>query len=264
MSDSVDARDPTKRFSGRVAEYVRARPSYPQGVLPILRDACGLRPGSVVADLGSGTGLFTKLLLESGATVHAVEPNDEMRAAAESMLSGAPRFTSVAGSAEATTLADSSVDLVTAAQAFHWFDVEKARVEITRIVRPPTSDAVNSVALVYNDRDVTSTAFLREYEELLVTACPKYRELQGKAEDEAKFDRMLGRGRWARHTVANEQQHDREGLVERLLSSSYAPRRGDASYEPTIDKLRAIFDRHVENGSVAMRYTTVLIVGRPA
>lgn len=256
--------DPTTRFSGRVDEYVKARPSYPQGVLPILRDACGLRATSVVADLGSGTGLFTKLLLESGATVNAVEPNDEMRAAAERLLGDAPGFKSVAGCAEKTTLGDASVDLVTAAQAFHWFDVETARVEIERIVRPPVSDAVSNVALVWNDRDAESTTFLREYEELLLSACPKYLELQGKANEVAKFDRMLGRGRWMRHTVPNEQRHDREGLVQRLLSSSYAPRADDPTYEATIGSLQAIFDHHAENGTVAMRYTTVLIIGRPA
>jgi SAM-dependent methyltransferase len=255
--------DQTTRFTGRVEDYVKARPTYPRGVLPFLRDSCGLRATSVVADLGSGTGLFTQLLLESGATVNAVEPNDEMRAAAEKILGGEPRFKSVAGRAEATTLADASVNLVTAAQAFHWFDAEAARVEIARIVRPPASDAVSNVALVWNDRDAESTPFLREYEELMRVGCPKYLELQGKAKDLAKFDRLLGRGRWARHTVANVQHHDREGLVERLLSSSYAPRAGEPRYEENVAELNAMFDRYAENGTVAMKYTTVLIVGRP-
>ena len=256
--------DQTTRFTGRVDEYVKARPSYPKGVLPFLRDKCGLRATSVVADLGSGTGLFTQLLLESGATVHAVEPNDAMRAAAEALLDEKPGFRSVAGRAEATTLRDGSVDLVTAAQAFHWFDVELARVEIARIVRPPASDAMSNVALVWNDRDLDSTPFLREYEELLVSCCPKYRELQGKADDVAKFDRLLGRGRWQRHTVPNEQRHDREGLVQRLLSSSYAPRAGEPGHEEMLAKLREIFDQRAEKGTVVMRYTTVLIIGRAA
>jgi SAM-dependent methyltransferase len=256
--------DPTKRFSGRVDDYVRTRPSYPAGLLGTLRDACALGPSSAVADLGSGTGIFTRLLLESGATVHAVEPNEEMRAAAEKLLRGAPRFHSVAGRAERTTLADGSVDLVTAAQAFHWFDVEQARAEIVRIVRPVASDSMSNVALVWNDRDLDSTPFARAYEDLLVRRCPRYVELQGKADATAKFDALLGRGRWSRHTLSNEQQLDREGLVGRLMSSSYAPHAGDADHDETFAELRAVFAQHAQNGVVTMRYTTVVITGRAA
>jgi SAM-dependent methyltransferase len=258
----VVSSDPTTRFSGRVDDYVKTRPSYPDGVLAVLRDACGLGPTSVVGDLGSGTGLFTKLLLESGATVHAVEPNDEMRAAAVAMLGTTPGFRSVAGRAEATTLAAGSVDLVTAAQAFHWFDVEAARAEMARVLR--NGDVANgrsNVALVWNDRDLEATAFLREYEELLLRRCPKYRELQGKADSVEKFDALLGAGRWTRHTVPNEQRLDREGLVGRLLSSSYAPRPGDPTHDETFRELRALFDRHAHDGEVAMLYTTVVIAG---
>lgn len=267
--------DQTTRFSGRVDDYVKTRPSYPHGVLDVLREHCGLTASSVVCDLGSGTGLFTRLLLETGATVHAVEPNAEMRAAAESML-GAPaasRFRSVDGRAEATTLADGSVDLVTAAQAFHWFDAEGVHREMRRILRPSAPKAPRAprapsakanVALVWNDRDLGATPFLRDYEELLVRRCPKYRELQGKADTVEKFDALLGRGGWSRHVVENEQRLDREGLVSRLMSSSYAPRPGEATYEETVAELRAIFDRRAESGLVAMRYATVVIVGRPA
>jgi SAM-dependent methyltransferase len=259
-----DVPDQATRFSGRVDDYVKTRPSYPHGVLDVLREHCGLEASSVVCDLGSGTGLFTKLLLECGAVVHAVEPNDEMRAAAEAMLGGEAgrRFHSVAGRAEATTLPDASVDLVTAAQAFHWFDVEGAHREMRRILRP--RHAGGTVALVWNDRDLESTPFLRAYEELLVRRCPKYRELQGKADTTGKFDALLGAGRWTRHVVANAQRLDREGLVSRLLSSSYAPRPEEPTHDETMAELRAIFDRHGEGGLVAMLYTTVVIVGRPA
>jgi SAM-dependent methyltransferase len=252
---------PTTRFSGRVGDYVKTRPSYPASVLSVLRDEHGLSPSSTVCDLGSGTGLFTKLLLESGATVQAVEPNDEMRAAAEAMLGATPGFASVAGSAEATTLADASVDLVTAAQAFHWFDVDRARLEMKRILRPG-GHARSNVALVWNDRELEATAFHRDYEELLVRRCPQYRELQGKADSVAKFDALLGAGAWTRHEVPNEQRLDREGLVGRLLSSSYAPRPGDPTHDETFAELRAIFDRHAEGGEIAMLYTTVIIAGR--
>jgi len=264
----IDPADQSMLFSGRVEEYVKARPSYPVEVIPILRDACSLGPKAVVADLGSGTGLFTRRLLESGASVHAVEPNEEMRAAAEATLRTAPSFHSVAGSAEATTLPDACVDIVTAAQAFHWFDVERTRLEMIRILRnaAPAGSAsrLNNVALVWNDRHIDDTPLLSEYEALLQRTCPRYRALQGKTNDVQKYDALLGAGRWTKQTVPNEQRLDREGLVNRLLSSSYAPKVGEPEYETTVAELRAIFDRHSADGHVALLYTTVIIVGRPA
>ena len=251
-------------FSGRVDDYVQTRPSYPRALLAVLRDSCELRAASVAADLGSGTGLFTRLILETGATVHAVEPNDEMRAAAEAMSKGEAGFHSVAGSAEATTLPDACVDLVTAAQAFHWFDVERTHAELRRILRTRAgARETGSVALVWNDRALDADGFHRAYEELLVRRCPRYRELQGKADTTAKFDALLGAGRWTRASVPNEQRLDREGLVGRLLSSSYAPRLGDPGHDETFAELRDLFDRHAEGGSIAMVYTTVAITGRP-
>ncbi len=255
--------DPTARFSGRAADYVKTRPSYPRGVLAILEQTCGLDRARAVADLGSGTGIFTALLLESGATVHAVEPNADMRVAAEAMIGTEPRFHSVAGRAEATTLPAGSVDLVTAAQAFHWFELEGARAEMRRILRPTTTQAA-TVALVWNDRSLDATPFLREYEALLVARCPKYRELQGKANSVDKFDALLGKDQWTRHAVPNEQRLDREGLVGRLLSSSYSPREGDVGHAETFAELRTLFDRHAVSGEVAMLYETVIITGRPA
>ena len=260
--------DQSTLFSGRVEEYVKARPSYPATVIPILRDACSLGPKAVVADLGSGTGLFTRRLLESGASVHAVEPNEEMRAAAEATLRTAASFHSVAGSAEATTLPDACVDIVTAAQAFHWFDVDRTRREMTRILRDTApagaASRVNNVALVWNDRHLDDTPLLKEYEELLLRTCPRYIALQGKANAVDKYDALLGAGRWTKETVPNEQRLDRDGLVQRLLSSSYAPKAGEPSYGSTIAELQAVFDRHAVNGEVTFVYTTVVIIGRPA
>lgn len=255
----TDAVDPTARFSGRAGDYAKARPGYPPGVLAVLREACGLDAGTVVADLGSGTGIFTRLLLESGATVRAVEPNADMRIEAEVSLSSWPSFRSIDASAEATTLEAGSIDLVTAAQAFHWFDPARVKAEMIRILR----DA-GVVALVWNDRDLGSTPFLRGYEELLSTRCPKYKDLQGKADTPEKFDALFGPGGWTKHVVPNEQRLDREGLVARLASSSYAPKPGDPTHAATFGELEALFDRYAEGGEVVMTYTVVVIVGRPA
>lgn len=249
--------DPTERFSDRASDYVKARPSYPSEVLAVLRAECGLGERSVVADLGSGTGIFTRLLLESGARVHAVEPNDEMRAAAERELGANPLFMSVRGRAEATTLPPASIDVATAAQAFHWFDVEATRRELHRIVRPG-----GHVALVWNDRDVTSTPFLRDFEALLVTHCPKYPELQGKADATAKFDAVFGPGRWKRTTLPNDQRLGREGLVARVMSASYAPKLGTPEHDAIVAALGALHDRYAEANAVRIAYLTVIVSGR--
>src|SRR5882672_3406944 len=126
----MPASDATSRFSDRVENYIRYRPGYPPGVLQALKAECGLTPGHVLADIASGTGIWTRTLLENGNPVFGVEPNAEMREASERLLAEFPKFTSVAGAAEATTLADHSADFVSAAQAAHWFDRGRARHEL--------------------------------------------------------------------------------------------------------------------------------------
>ena len=159
----------TERFSSRVENYVKYRPSYPAAVLQLLSMRCGLDATSTVADVGSGTGILTELLLETGAEVFAVEPNREMRAAAEKLLSDYGRFRSVDGTAEATTLQAACVDLVTASQAFHWFDVQKSRRELGRILRPRAW-----VALIWNERPMVAVPLLDEYDALLRRHAPDY------------------------------------------------------------------------------------------
>jgi ubiquinone/menaquinone biosynthesis C-methylase UbiE len=133
--------DPTQRFSSRVENYVKYRPGYPPAILDLLRDKCGLTSASTVADIGSGTGILTGLLLKSGARVFGVEPNPDMRAAGERLLAGQANFTSLAGTAEATTLPAQSVGIITAGQAFHWFDREPTRREFQRILQPGGSSS---------------------------------------------------------------------------------------------------------------------------
>ena len=147
--------DSTRRFSSRVDNYVKYRPSYPPEVVELLAAECGLTPGALVADIGAGTGLLAELFLQNGYRVLGVEPNREMRQAGERLLGDYPHFTSIDGTAEVTTLADKSVDIITAGQAFHWFDREKARAEFARILRPG-----GWVALVWNERRVDATPFL--------------------------------------------------------------------------------------------------------
>src|SRR5215831_7985873 len=153
----------TQRFSNRVADYVRYRPGYPAEVLPLLQAWCGLRPEHAIADVGSGSGLLSKLFLDFGNTVYGVEPNAEMRAAGEEFLRGYANFKSTAASAEATTLPSDTVDFVAAGQAFHWFKQPAAREEFHRLLK-----AGGRAIIVWNERLIEDTAFLRDYQALLL------------------------------------------------------------------------------------------------
>src|SRR5271170_652976 len=164
---------PTARFSDRVENYVRYRPGYPPEVLDLLRDECGLQPSHTVADIASGTGAFTRLLLENGNSVFAVEPNTEMREIGTHQLESYNRLASVAGTAEETTLRSASVDLVTAAQAAHWFDLPRARAEFARILAPQ-----GWCVLIWNERCTNTTPFLRDYEQVLLTYGTDYKEVR--------------------------------------------------------------------------------------
>jgi SAM-dependent methyltransferase len=243
---------PTERFTTRVENYVRYRPSYPPQAIELLRSRCGLEAGAVVADLGSGTGILTELLLGNGAQVAAVEPNAAMRAAAEAALGANPRFRSVDGSAEATTLATASVDLLVAGQAFHWFDVERARSEALRILRPG-----GCAALLWNERPGEATAFLADYEALLVRHAPDYARITASRADPVSMRRFLGESMEAL-TFPNQQILDFAGLKGRLMSSSYAPEPGHPQHEPMIAGLREVFYRHQHDGRVVFPYRTLV------
>jgi SAM-dependent methyltransferase len=255
MSDS----NPTDRFGNRVADYVATRPGYPPAVLDILRGAAGLMPtlDFAVADIGSGTGLSTIPFLENGNLVFGVEPNREMRLAAEDLLAGWPNFCSVAGTAEATTLPDTSVDLVVAGQAFHWFDPPRARVEFRRILR-----LGGSVALMWNTRRLDTSPFLRAYEALLQRFGTDYREVVHTNVDQATLARFFGPGRFKALKVDNEQLFDREGLRGRLRSSSYTPTPGHPNFEPMMAELDRLFDTFNESARVRFEYDTEVYVGR--
>jgi SAM-dependent methyltransferase len=251
--------DPTSRFSSRVENYVKYRPSYPPALVDLLAAECGLRAGSVVADVGSGTGLLAELFLRYGCRVFGVEPNPEMRAAGERLLAGYASFTSVAGAAEATTLPGGSVDFVTAGQAFHWFDQAAARAEFARILRPR-----GWAALVWNDRRAATTPFLAAYERLLHRHALDYAAVNHKRIDEAMLGAFFAPGSFTVATFANQQLFDFAGLQGRLLSSSYAPEPGHPRHAPMLAELRAIFEAEQAGGTVAFDYDTKVYYGRLA
>jgi SAM-dependent methyltransferase len=248
--------DPTTRFSDRVADYVRYRPAYPNSLLTALREEIGIAPGMAVADVGSGTGISSELLLRTGCDVFAVEPNREMRVAAETRLGNEPRFHSVAGRAEATTLEDSSVDAVAAGQAFHWFSTRDARTEFIRILRPG-----GITALFWNTRRAEGSPFLSAYEHLIRVFGTDYSRVDHRNVDASALRAFFG-GPYQSRVYANAQIFDFDGLRGRLLSSSYVPGPEHRNYRPILDALRQLFDTHEENGCVRMEYDTELFFGR--
>src|SRR5579863_5155835 len=252
----MPVKDATQRFSSRVDNYVRFRPGYPTEVLALLRRECGLTPDSVIADIASGTGIFTRMLAENGNRVFGVEPNDEMRHAGEQFLRGYSRFTSVAGTAEATALPDRSVDIVTAAQAAHWFDRGKARREFLRILKPG-----GWTVLVWNERRTDSTPFLRDYEQLLLTYGTDYQEVRHERTT-AEIADFFAPSSFRSSTLEMRQKVDFGGLEGRLLSSSYTPTPDHANYEPMLRELRRTFDGHQVNGCVSLDYNTLVYYGQ--
>jgi SAM-dependent methyltransferase len=250
--------DPTQRFSSRVEHYVRYRPGYPPDVLELLRRECGLTAGSIMADIASGTGNLTRMFLENGNRVFGVEPNADMRKAGEQLLADYPCFTSVAGTAEATTLPDHSVDILTAAQAAHWFDREKARREFVRILRPG-----GWTVLVWNERRTDSSAFLRAYEAMLLAHGTDYQEVRHERTT-AEISGFFAPSPYQEQVFELVQEFDYPALEGRLLSSSYTPQPGHPNYEPMLKELRFIFETHQVKGRVSFEYDTRVYYGKLA
>ncbi len=252
--------DPTERFSTRVSDYVKYRPTYPAALFDALERECGLDRPSVVADVGSGTGISSELLLKRGHRVYAVEPNRAMREAAEALLAERypNSFVSVDGRSEATGLASESVDLVLAAQAFHWFDHEACRREFRRILRPG-----GPVALVWNDRSTDGSPFLVAYEALLRDLSIDYEKVSHRDTiSDDVLGAFFGPSGYRALTFANFQDFDRDGLIGRARSSSYVPGPGHPRHERFFSELERIYEAYAVGGIVRFEYTTRLFWGR--
>lgn len=249
--------DPTQRFSSRVENYVKYRPSYPHAVIATLCEECQLTAESLIADIGSGTGLLTELFLRNGNPVFAIEPNPDMRTAGEQLMQHYSGFHSIAGRAEATTLADQHIDFVIAGQAFHWFDRRQARHEFARILKP-----TGWVMLVWNERETHSTPFLQAYEHLLQQYATDYAQVDHRQIDAAALADFYGSGGFKSKTFRYVQRFDYAGIQGRLLSSSYTPEVGHANYEALLSELMRIFQAHEVQGQVEFAYATNMYYGR--
>jgi len=250
-------KDPTKRFSDRVDNYLKYRPRYPQELLTFIQEEEIIQETSILADIGSGTGFFSKLLLESGCQVYGVEPNKEMREAAEELLKGQPNFTSVDGTGEVTTLEDNSVNFIAVAQAFHWFDREKTREEFLRILKPE-----GYFVIVYNNRIREKIPFQVGYNDLLKKFFPEHEITNHYKINDEQIREFYGSSKVNVYECTNHQILDFDGLKGRLLSSSYSPKENDPNYQPVITALKVLFDKYQVNDQVTMEYKTKMYYSR--
>jgi SAM-dependent methyltransferase len=252
--------DSTKRFSSRVEYYVRSRPGYPASLIDFIRSNLLLKPTSVVADVGSGTGLLSKLFLQNGNTVFCVEPNADMREAGDTLLSAYPNYRPIEGTAEATTLADDSVDFVAAAQSFHWFNPVKSAAEFGRILRPG-----GWVAFIWNERRSINTGFNAAYDAFIdqftgdrATASAR----GGSLGTEPAIKNFFGERPFDVEKFENFQDLTWSGLLDRVYSSSYMPLPEDPINAKMIAELRPIFDEFAKDGVIRIEYETCLYYGK--
>jgi SAM-dependent methyltransferase len=248
--------DPTRRFSNRVENYLKYRPTYPPAIIPLLESECGLNAEQVIADLGSGTGILTELFLKVGNSVFGVEPNPEMRVAGERVLAKYPRFSSVSAAAESTGLPDHSVDLIVAGQAFHWFDRAAARPEFVRILKPG-----GSLVLAWNGYRVESSPMMAAYQNLVVRYGTDYSEVQREVVG-CDVESFYAPGSCKCARFEFQQTFDYEGLKGRLLSASYAPEPDHLNYDAMLRDVRKIFDANEMDGRVVFDYETELYYGQ--
>jgi len=245
----------TERFSNRVEDYVKYRPGYPVQVVRFLEDQYKLVRGSLIADIGSGTGISSALFLDKGYRVAGVEPNKEMRDKSVELLGGNPAFFAIDGTAENTTLPDNSVDAIVAGQAFHWFDREKTRQEFSRILKPG-----GSVALIWNER-LTDTGFEQEYDQLIVKHGIDYVQVDHRNIDLEKISAFFHPAPVRLEIFPNEQVFGFDGLEGRLLSSSYMPDKSHPGYPAMVADLKDLYDRYQEAGKITIHYETKVFAG---
>jgi ubiquinone/menaquinone biosynthesis C-methylase UbiE len=248
--------DYTQRFTGRAEIYSKYRPTYPKGVVDILRKEANFDSAKIVADIGSGTGILTRLLLENGNEVFAVEPNDEMRSFAESSLSGYRNFRSLRGTAEETTLADQSVDLVAVGQALHWFDHKKSRTEFLRISRRG-----GFLCVLYNDREKNGhLGIMEDYEQLVIKYARNKAPVE-RLEGEELLSKIFPEWAFRKFTLPNYQHLDFEGLAGRICSASYIPQPSEQAYPNMESDLETMFEKYQIDDRVTLIYKTSMFLG---
>jgi len=245
------------KFTDKAEVYAKYRPSYPREYIEYLITEAGLNQDSIIADIGSGTGILSRQLIEKRFPVIGVEPNDDMRSLAEKSLKLDSRFISIKATAENTTIKDNSLDLVTVAQAFHWFDKEKFKLECQRILK---QDA--KVALVWNSRDGSSD-INKESAEVCQKYCPNFKGFSGGIEETpVVYQQFFKDGKYDFKNFSNDLQFDFNGFLGRYLSASYSPKKTDKEYNPFIAALSNLFEKYSKNGKVVIPNNTRSYLGK--
>lgn len=248
--------DNTQRFSNRVENYVKYRPGYPPEIIDFLKKECDLSGKTIIADIGSGTGISAKLFLNNRNKVYGVEPNNEMRKAAENFLSEYPEFISINGTAENTTLESNSVDMITSGQAFHWFDKQKCKSEFRRILKQ------EGYAILFWNEKTESNDFMRSYYDLLKIYGTDYEKVNHSANtDDTVINEFYSPNNFNKKIFDNRQTLDYKALEGRLLSSSYIPLEGE-NHDKMINDLKNMFEKYKVNGEIAMEYVTLVYYGK--
>ncbi|MEK8198215.1 MULTISPECIES: class I SAM-dependent methyltransferase [Lysinibacillus] len=246
----------TENFTDKADIYAKYRPSYPKEYIDYLIAVNELNEDRIVADIGSGTGIFSSLLLERGLHVIGVEPNDDMRMKAEQSLKKYPRFESIKATAEHTTLTGNSVDLVTVAQAFHWFDKKAFKIECQRIGKQKSK-----VALVWNSRDLTNP-IIKENAAICQKTCSNFNGFSGGMEETLEvFTSFFKDGQYEFKKYENELLFDYEGFLGRNLSASYAPKKNDGEYQTFVFLLTELFEKYSKNGKIVLPNITRSYLG---
>ena len=243
--------EPKKRFSSRVENYIKYRPSYPLKIINFLKEKGILAEDTIIADIGSGTGILTKLFLDNGNRVYGIEPNKDMRNAAEKNLQEYTNLSSLEGSAESTGLEDNCINLIIAGQAFHWFDVEEAKREFKRILKPN-----GNVALIWNNRGKAGSDFDRSYEKFILKYGTDYKEVR---KNEKNVDLFFN---YQKETFYNFQELDFTSFKGRVLSSSYIPLDDNPNFPKMILELEDLFNNHQRNGIIRIEYDTEIYLGK--
>lgn len=247
--------DTTNKFDGRATDYTVARPSYSMDFINCLYSQHGLSKASIIADIGSGTGKFSKLLLDRRSEVYCVEPNADMRSVAEKELCGYINFHSVAGNAENTNLKDNFVDCITVAQAFHWFDVPKFKQECLRIIKTGSK-----VFLIWNIRDYADI-INQEWHNVFSHYCPNFNGFSNGIErDDPKIKAFFDKS-YEYVSFNYPLIFDRETFIKRSLSSSYSLKKGDVNYEQYIFGLNELFAEYEHNGLISISNQSVAYMG---
>lgn len=250
-------RENADRFAGKAQDYQEYRPRYPRKILELLANECGVTRNSTIADIASGTGLCAEIFLENGNPLTAVEPNGEMRAICSLLCRKYPNLKVMDGTAESTGLASASVDLLTAAQAMHWFDLSAAKKEFSRILR-----SGGWCVVVYNERRMGGDRFHDGYEDLMVSYGIDYQLLRKQTVEESKLRAFFSPARMLRHSLPNLQRLDLEALLGRVVSSSYMPGPGHPRFPSLLEAVERLFRKNQTNGTVDLEYECVISCGQ--